>query len=88
MDISSTVRSSFSFLSRFGNLVDLLTQCFRLFLQCPLHEIHGKDDIFNKVVNIAVLWESFQQIYAFLQAGGVVNDHVVSCFRHKELIGG
>ncbi len=26
--------------------------------------------------------------YSFLQAGGVVNDHVVSCFRHKELIGG
>ena len=26
--------------------------------------------------------------YAFLQAGGVVNDHVIHCFRHKELIGG
>jgi DNA-3-methyladenine glycosylase I len=26
--------------------------------------------------------------YAFLQAGGVVNDHVVHCFRHKELMGG
>ncbi|MDA8140429.1 MAG: DNA-3-methyladenine glycosylase I [Desulfobacteraceae bacterium] len=25
--------------------------------------------------------------YAFLQAAGVVNDHLVSCFRHKELIG-
>jgi DNA-3-methyladenine glycosylase I len=23
--------------------------------------------------------------YAFLQAGGVVNDHLVECFRHKEL---
>jgi DNA-3-methyladenine glycosylase I len=23
--------------------------------------------------------------YAFLQAGGVVNDHLVSCFRHREL---
>ncbi len=22
--------------------------------------------------------------YAFLQAGGIVNDHLVSCFRHKE----
>lgn len=26
--------------------------------------------------------------YAFLQAGGVVNDHLVHCFRHKELGGG
>jgi DNA-3-methyladenine glycosylase I len=26
--------------------------------------------------------------YAFLQAGGVVNDHVVHCFQHKELMGG
>ena len=25
--------------------------------------------------------------YAFLQAGGVVNDHIVSCFRHRELLG-
>lgn len=25
-------------------------------------------------------------VYAFLQAGGVVNDHIVSCFRHKELL--
>ncbi len=24
--------------------------------------------------------------YAFLQAGGVVNDHLVHCFRHKELM--
>lgn len=24
-------------------------------------------------------------IYAFLQAAGMVNDHLVSCFRHKEL---
>jgi DNA-3-methyladenine glycosylase I len=23
--------------------------------------------------------------YAFLQAGGIVNDHLVQCFRHKEL---
>ncbi|MFZ1985590.1 MAG: DNA-3-methyladenine glycosylase I [Desulfatitalea sp.] len=23
--------------------------------------------------------------YAFLQAGGIVNDHLVTCFRHKEL---
>ena len=23
--------------------------------------------------------------YAFLQAGGIVNDHLVGCFRHKEL---
>ncbi|MGD2055506.1 MAG: DNA-3-methyladenine glycosylase I [Gammaproteobacteria bacterium] len=26
--------------------------------------------------------------YAFLQAGGVVNDHLVDCFRHRELNGG
>lgn len=26
--------------------------------------------------------------YAFLQAAGVINDHLVSCFRHKELAGG
>lgn len=25
-------------------------------------------------------------IYAFMQATGMVNDHVVSCFRHKELL--
>ena len=25
--------------------------------------------------------------YAFLQAAGVVNDHLVSCFRHRELMG-
>ncbi|PIP86965.1 DNA-3-methyladenine glycosylase I [Candidatus Campbellbacteria bacterium CG22_combo_CG10-13_8_21_14_all_36_13] len=24
-------------------------------------------------------------IYAFMQAGGLVNDHVVDCFRHKEV---
>jgi DNA-3-methyladenine glycosylase I len=24
--------------------------------------------------------------YAFLQAGGVVNDHLVSCFRHREIV--
>jgi len=24
-------------------------------------------------------------VYAFLQAAGIVNDHVVKCFRHKEL---
>lgn len=24
-------------------------------------------------------------VYAFLQAGGIVNDHLVSCFRHAEL---
>jgi DNA-3-methyladenine glycosylase I len=24
--------------------------------------------------------------YAFLQAGGIVNDHLVRCFRHKELM--
>ena len=24
--------------------------------------------------------------YAFLQAAGVVNDHLVSCFRHKEIM--
>jgi DNA-3-methyladenine glycosylase I len=23
--------------------------------------------------------------YAFLQAGGIVNDHLVDCFRYKEL---
>lgn len=26
--------------------------------------------------------------YSFLQAGGIVNDHLVDCFRHKELKGG
>ena len=26
--------------------------------------------------------------YAFLQAGGIVNDHLVGCFRHKEVGGG
>jgi DNA-3-methyladenine glycosylase I len=26
--------------------------------------------------------------YSFLQAGGIVNDHLVGCFRHKELTGG
>ncbi len=26
--------------------------------------------------------------YSFLQAGGIVNDHLVDCFRHKELVGG
>lgn len=26
-------------------------------------------------------------IYAFLQAVGIVNDHVTSCFRYKELVG-
>lgn len=26
-------------------------------------------------------------VYAFLQAGGIVNDHLVSCFRHAELDG-
>jgi DNA-3-methyladenine glycosylase I len=26
--------------------------------------------------------------YAFLQAGGVLNDHLVQCFRHKEVGGG
>jgi DNA-3-methyladenine glycosylase I len=26
-------------------------------------------------------------IYAFMQAGGLVNDHLVSCFRYHELIG-
>ncbi|MCE1245665.1 MAG: DNA-3-methyladenine glycosylase I [Firmicutes bacterium] len=25
-------------------------------------------------------------IYAFMQAGGMVNDHIVSCFRYKELL--
>ena len=25
-------------------------------------------------------------VYAFLQAGGVVNDHIMSCFRHEELL--
>lgn len=25
-------------------------------------------------------------VYAFMQAAGMVNDHVVSCFRHRELI--
>ena len=25
--------------------------------------------------------------YAFMQAAGLVNDHVVSCFRHRELGG-
>ena len=27
-------------------------------------------------------------VYAHLQAVGVVNDHLVSCFRYKELTGG
>lgn len=26
--------------------------------------------------------------YSFLQAGGIVNDHLVDCFRHEELRGG
>jgi DNA-3-methyladenine glycosylase I len=26
--------------------------------------------------------------YAFLQAGGIVNDHLVHCFRHRELMQG
>ena len=26
--------------------------------------------------------------YSLLQAGGIVNDHIVSCFRHRELNGG
>jgi DNA-3-methyladenine glycosylase I len=26
--------------------------------------------------------------YAFMQAVGMVNDHVVTCFRHAELAGG
>lgn len=26
--------------------------------------------------------------YAFLQAGGIVNDHLVKCYRHKEVGGG
>lgn len=26
--------------------------------------------------------------YAFMQAAGMVNDHVMSCFRHAELVGG
>jgi DNA-3-methyladenine glycosylase I len=26
--------------------------------------------------------------YAFLQAGGIVNDHLVQCYRHKEVGGG
>jgi DNA-3-methyladenine glycosylase I len=26
--------------------------------------------------------------YAFLQAGGIVNDHLVPCFRHRELLKG
>jgi DNA-3-methyladenine glycosylase I len=25
-------------------------------------------------------------VYSFLQAGGIVNDHIVSCFRHQELL--
>jgi DNA-3-methyladenine glycosylase I len=25
--------------------------------------------------------------YAFMQAAGLVNDHVVSCFRYRELTG-
>ena len=25
-------------------------------------------------------------VYSFLQAGGIVNDHIVSCFRHRELL--
>ena len=25
--------------------------------------------------------------YAFMQAAGLVNDHVVGCFRHAELVG-
>jgi DNA-3-methyladenine glycosylase I len=24
-------------------------------------------------------------VYAFMQAVGMVNDHVISCFRHREL---
>ena len=25
-------------------------------------------------------------VYSFMQAAGFVNDHITSCFRHKELI--
>ena len=25
-------------------------------------------------------------IYAFLQAVGIINDHLVTCFRHQELV--
>ena len=26
-------------------------------------------------------------VYSFLQAAGIVNDHILSCFRHEELLG-
>ncbi len=40
------------------------------------------DPIFDRVVQT-----SNRQIYAHLQAVGVVNDHLVSCFRYGELTG-
>ena len=55
-----------------------------------LHEIPASTPL-SDAVSKALKKEGFSFVgsticYAFLQAGGVVNDHLVHCFRYKELM--
>ncbi len=57
-----------------------------------LKEIPASTPLSDKV-SIALKKEGFSFVgsticYAFLQAAGIVNDHLVHCFRYKELYGG
>jgi DNA-3-methyladenine glycosylase I len=57
-----------------------------------LKEIPASTPLSDKVSN-ALKKEGFSFVgsticYALLQASGVVNDHLVHCFRYKELIYG
>jgi DNA-3-methyladenine glycosylase I len=57
-----------------------------------LHELPASTPL-SDTVSKAMKQEGFSFVgtticYAFLQAGGVVNDHLVDCFRHRELHGG
>jgi len=57
-----------------------------------LNEIPAHTEL-SDTVSKALKSEGFSFVgtticYSFLQAGGIVNDHLVGCFRHKELKGG
>jgi DNA-3-methyladenine glycosylase I len=43
------------------------------------------DDVSKSLKNRGFSFVGTTICYAFLQAGGIVNDHLVDCFRYKEL---
>lgn len=43
------------------------------------------DQVSKAMINAGFKFVGSTIVYAFLQAGGIVNDHLVHCFRHAEL---